>query len=380
MTVPKRKQTKVLKPEWFRDVAKIAMKRGTSIIFTQDRQVFGIAPKSGGSVTIRFRADEDWVNAVLERYPEGAVFPCDDIYGGPNIAKMLRPYANITLPDEGGEAYIHPVTGILHMKGKTVKIHAAGFVGHGANLEPFPSDLEQVDFSKTVPKEIGKLLVECSRRDDNRPNLRRIYGIVLNDKAYLGSADGRSALMHGCEKVPKGFSYDPALVSLYDIVEYGREVNAETNAVTHHYLLSDGTRLSEKNNCDEIPPIAYAISQALGNEKTKMMGSLCLGILIDELSSLGLGSLDQIGGTLAFEGSTVTMLCGNENAAEFTVPLDTVVDDRIMFALLLMARMAKLHADMYVCDKGAPAIVSAGDTHFVAMPVTIPSNKEGAGK
>lgn len=370
---PVRKKQNWLNPMWFKRTAAIAAKRGTAIVVAVDGSVYGMTPKSGGSVAIHYQTDESWVAEVLARFPKGAVFPDACAFGGSTAAKALKPYANIQLPDDGsGAARIDMITGALHVKGKGTTIHSSCW---GANDCPAPKvsdDIPEVSFRESVRETVGKLLVECAKRDDSRPGLKRIYRVDIGGVPHLASTDGRSAIIHRCECAPEGFSFDPSLVGLYDIVGYRRAVIEETGSSVNYYRLEDGTVVVETVPPTEIPKIKEVFEHYNAFSRDTLMETAALTKLVDDVTGLGLGANDSFGGQIVFRSTGVEMLVMGQSVAEFeaTPMIDDGAD--IRFALPVLTRFAKLGGDLCVtrCDKVA-GMMTDGPTSYMAMPLAI---------
>ena len=372
-----RKAETFLNPEWFRNTAKLAMKRGTSIIFSPKRVVYGIVPKSGGSVNVYYKADEEWLDAVLGKFPMGAIFPAGDMYGGSAVAKMLRPYANIRLPDDGsGRAWIDAATFALHVKGAGLQIHSSTFSHCDSPVALPPAKFDSFDMEEHIPQDIGKLLVEFTRRDDNRPYLRRVYGIEKEGAVMLGATSGTSAMTIECPSLPDDFSCDPSLTPLYDITGFCR-TKTESGAATNHYLMKDGTIVSETSPSAETPPIVRVLNAADEGDKRQIIGQLALRTLDEQITELGLGSNDVNGGALSLKNGRVSMTSRGEPVAEFDTDC-RIEGEPILVAYPLLSRIAKLCGDFCVSvgvtKDGSERVMlySKTDTAFaVGMPLAL---------
>lgn len=377
MAIVKKTQN-YLNPEWLARTAKLAMKRGTAIVFAKDGTVFGILPKSGGSVNVIYEADRSWTDAVLAMFPAGAVFPFDNMFGGPATAKALRAYANIRLPEDGtGKAWIDPVTHAVHVKGLGATIHAATVEPNESVPPSMPSEIPALSFGEQVPKEIGKLLVDATRRDDNRPYLKRIYACAGKHGALLGATDGSGAMLHKFDGLPAGFSVDPTLVSIFDIVGYS-QAKTETGSIIHYFRLSDGTVFVEKLAADKPKNIVEIMTEVRKKTMCVLMASAPLRKLEEDIIALGLGANDTWGGVLKFtKAGVVVMSCG-QPVAEFdaAVDLGAVTGEEAWFALPIISRFALLGADMLVAAGELPiAYATTAATAMVAMPMSLPKPK-----
>ena len=371
---PTKKEKECLDPAWLAKTAKLAMKRGTAIIFGKDRSVYGILPKGGGSINVFYETDPQWVDAVLALHPGGAVFPCGDVGGGSATAKALRAYANVRLPEDGGgKAWIDAVTNVVHVKGVGITVHSATLEPDDTPVPASPDDMTAIDIAGQVPKDIGKLLMEFTRRDDNRPNLRRIYHRMSANGEFLGATDSRSAILHTVTDIPHGFSVDPTLVNPFDIVAYSREVT-DTGAEIHRYRLADGTVFVEKLAGIEAKDVCAVVDGVFACACAPLIGVSALLRLNEDIAALGLGAEDKFGGVAAFSRSGVGILSGEQPVAEIETEIRLKDDLVARFALPILARLAKLNADVSV-TVGAGMNVARCETDTtwaIAAPMTPP--------
>ena len=376
---PSKKTQRYLNPEWLARTAKLAMKRGTAIVFAKDGTVFGILPKSGGSVNVIYDADKSWTDAVLGMFPAGAVFPFDNMFGGPAASKALRAYANLRLPEDGtGKAWIDPVTHAVHVKGVGATIHSATVEPNESVPPSMPSDIPSLSFEEQVPKELGKLLIEFTRRDDNRPYLRRIYAYAGKHGTLLGATDSRGAMLHKFDGLPANFSVDPTLVNIFDIAGY-LQAETATGAVIHYFRLSDWTVFVEKMMNEKPKDLVALISSIRSREMVPLMASAPLRKLEEDIVALGLGANDSFGGVLKFSKAGVAVLSNCQPVAEFDAAVKLGIDGELeaMFALPIVSRFAKLGADMLVAaGSGMIAYAATASTAIVAMPMSLPAKQE----
>ena len=373
---PKKADIVYLNPAWLAKTAKLAMKRGTALIFSKDRCVYGILPKSGGSVNVFYETDEAWLDAVLTMFPDGAVFPGANLFGGAETAKALRAYANIRLPEDGGKARIDPLTHALHVKGIGVTIHSATFETSEGTSCGYPSEIPSLSLGEAVPKDIGKLMVEFTRRDDNRPFAKRIC--ALGNGEYLGATDGRGAILHKVEDIPEDFSFDPTLVNMYDIVGY-RRMATETGAVINVYRLIDGSVFVEKVSADSAPLLCKMFETFAAKERHTLLSSAMLRKLEEDIVALGLGNGDSFGGVIVFTADGVTMKVRDQDVAEFdcTVSMPKGVAE-IGFALPLLSRVAKLGGDLTLAlGEKLVGYSETAETRMLVMPLLM-SAAQGA--
>lgn len=368
---PKKAEIMYLNPAWLAKTAKLAMKRGTALVFSKDRCVYGILPKSGGSVNVFYETDDAWLDAVLTMFPDGAVFPGSNLFGGAETAKALRAYANIRLPEDGGKARIDPLTHALHVKGAGATIHSATFEPSTGLSCGFPSEIPSLSLGESVPKDIGKLIVEFTRRDDNRPFTKRVS--AFGNGGYIGATDGRGAILHKAEGIPEDFSFDPTLVNMYDIAGY-RRMNTETGAVINVYRLADGSVFVEKVIADCAPLLCDTVDAFSAKEKHTLLSSAALRKLEEDIVALGLGGGDKFGGIIVFTAGGVTMKANNQNVAEFdcAASMPDGVDE-ISFALPILSRVAKLGGDLTVTLGGKLVGYSeTAETRMLVMPLLVP--------
>lgn len=375
MGKPVKKAKEILNPEWLAKTAQLAMKRGTAIVFSAEGLVYGILPKGGGSVNVHYEADPEWVDAVLKRFPKGAVFPFGNTFGGSSTAKALRAYANIRLPEDGtGTAWIDDITGTVHVKGKGAAIHSATIEESDMPPPYAPGDIPALSFNSEVSKDIGKLIMEFTRRDDNRPFLKRVYGYGhdVDGPLYIGATDARSAILHQVSEVPEGFSFDPTLVNMFDIVGY-RNDTTETGSVMHTFRLADGTTFIEK--LSGITPLKLIDMFSGIEERSRdvLLESTALQKLVEDVSALGLGVNDSFGGVLVFTPAGVEMFSGKESVAEFEAFPRMPDGGEVRFALPLLSRFVKLAGDLEVTTEIATiAYVANGSTKMIAQPMSAP--------
>ena len=381
MATPKRKEQTYLNPKWLKDTAALAMKRGTAIVVSKSRQVYGLVPNTGGSVTVFYKGDDEWVDAILAAFPGGAVFPSEGFFGGSNVTKALKAYANIRLPDEGGRAWIDPVTSAIHVKGLGTTIHSATISSNDSPLTALPCDAEPISF-EGVTQGIVKLMAECVTVEASRPALARIVQFDHKGESHLAATDGKSALFQKCEEIPDGFSADPKTVSLFDIAAYGM-VRDEKNATeTRTYVLRDGTTLLERIGTLTAPNYSAFVTSILAATNYKFLGSLELSTLLDEVKEMGLGSNDGYGGVVRFGSDKTELLSMNVPVAEFdaTADLSELGVDSLSFAAPLLRRIATLGGGIGIVLDGAKKIgvcVNAGTIMF-AMPLAVARAAGGA--
>lgn len=378
---PVRKKQNWLNPMWFKRTAAIAAKRGTAIAVSADGCVYGLMPKSGGSVAVHYQTDDAWTAEILALFPKGAVFPDSCVHGGSTAAKALKPYASIQLPDDGtGAARIDAVTSALHVKGKGATIHSSSWGSNDCPAPKVPDDIPDVSFRDSVRETVAKLLVDCTKREESRPGLKRIYRVDVNGVPHLASTDGRSAIIHRCECAPEGFSFDPSLVGLYDIAGYRRAVIEETGSSVNYYRLDDGTVVVETFGPTERPKIKEVFEYHNKLSRDTLMEAAALQKLVDDVSGLGLGASDSFGGQMVFTPAGVSMLCMGQPVAEFEASPMLEEGAEIRFALPVLERFAKLGGDMCLCKCDCvktpaiitPAIMTDGPTSYMSMPITIP--------
>lgn len=375
-----RKEKKTLNPEWMARTAKLAMKRGTSIVFAANGCVYGILPKSGGSVNVFYDADKEWVDTVLSMFPKGACFPFDNAFGGANAAKALRAYANVRLPEDGtGTAWIDPLTHALHVKGKGTTIHSATFESNEMPSPQAPQGILEFSLGEHVSKDIGKLLIEFTKRDDNRPTLRRVYAFLADDGGWLGSTDSKSAIMHKVPSLPEMFSFDPSLVNMFDITGYVREIN-DAGATFHTFRLSDGTTFVEKISAAERPNLLRVVMHNASRESVTLMAAAPLRKLEEDITALGLGANDSFGGVLTFSSVGVAMMSGGQPVAEFDASVELPPGDEVRFSLPIVSRFAKLGGDFTMTADGevSVGICRTQSTIVVAGQMTIPKPADAA--
>ena len=369
-----KKEQAFLDPKWLCDTAKLAMKRGTSIIFAKNRLVYGIMPKSGGGVNVYYEGNTEWIDAVLGMFPEGAVFPNDNVFGGPATSKALRAYANIALPtgDEPGKAWIDPITFAMHVKGRGTTIHSATIGGNETPVSAPPSKIPNISLSESLTKDIGKLLTDATSRDDNRPFLKRVHRFEHDGDVYLAASNGRFAAMHKCDEVPVGFSFDPTLVSLFDIVGFATSKSDKNSLITvRHYRMIDGTVLSESITDATLPAFSVILGGAVAANKDVVMSGAQTAALVEEIASLGLGSTDKNGGVLIFSSGRTEMMAENQPVAEFDTCSQLGEGSKLYMAFPVIAKLARLGGDFAVCEGGKPCFAQAGSTTLIAMPIQL---------
>jgi len=218
-----------------------------------------------------------------------------------------------------------------------------------------PDEIEELSFRETVVPEIAKLLASCTRKEESRPNLRRVYRVDIDGVPHLGATDARSAMVHKCPNAPEGFSYDPTLIPLHDIVGYKRTVIEETGSTVNYYTLKDGTTVSETLPPAEVPAIVAVLAKFKNLDRNLVLSSAALSKLVEDISLLGLGSGDSHGGVVTLTG-------------EGAIP----IGDLIRFSLPTLVKFAQLGGDFCVYEgENAPAIATCGSTTYMAMPMTI---------
>ena len=375
MAKPTRQAADRLNPKWLCDTAKLAVKRGTSIVVTKTRQVYGLLPKSGGSVCAFYKGDDAWIDAILAAFPEGAVFPGDMMYGGANASKSLKPYANIRLPEDGGgAAWIDPVTGAVHVKGVGATIHSAVMAANDVPALNPPGETEAISLPDGVTPAVIKLLEECTKTDPSRPALGRVFSAVNDDGIpFLLATDGKTAVMRECPGLPEEFSYNPDLVKLGEIVSFGI-VKDEINATAiRTYELDDGVSLVEKVGDFSFPSIFSIVKNAERDSSGQFLGSLALSTLVESVKDMGLGVSDVYGGVVRFCPDGATLLSMSQEIAEFDAVADfgNVEVGAVHFAVPLLAKLAALGGGFSVCKTGGPALARNGGTTVLAMAVRL---------
>ena len=359
-------------PAWMRNTAEIAMKRGTAIIFSKTGLVYGILPNSGGSVNIFYKVDEEWRDAVLAAFPEGAMFPADaTVYGGPNTTKMLRPYASIRLPEKDGKAWIDPVTKVLHVKGVGAVVKSATFEACDIPVMPPPAEIPELVYDEAVTPDIGKLLVDVTRRDDNRPVLKRVTTIEMDNDLWLAATDARTAMAVRCETVPKGFEFDPALVPMFDIVGYRSDTDKVTGAIVRSFSLSNGTVLCERTTKAEVTKIAEVMQRAFDGRSKILLKSVQAQKLSDSVKELGICSQDKLGTLIKLSSRNAEILIGAQVAAEIDVRGEVGPDIVFYFYSPVFEKLARLGGDIWMTAAGGPAVVENGEALMVAMPAKL---------
>lgn len=367
-----KKEQKYLDPAWMRRTAELAMKRGTAIIFSKSGLVYGILPNSGGSVNVFYEADKDWVETVLAAFPEGAMFPADaTIYGGANTTKLLRPYASIRLPEKDGKAWIDPVNYTLHVKGVGAVVKSATFEACDVPVAEPPLKIPDLKYEDCVTAELGKLLTDVTRRDDNRPALKRVSALGLNDEIWIGATDAKTAMAVRCESVPASFGFDPALVPMFDVVGYRSDTDAVTGAVVRSYRLSNGTTVCERVAETETPPLSVMLSRALSAPRTLLLKSAQAQKLVEAITELGICAQDKLGSIVKLSCRNSEVLVGSQVAAEFDVRAEVGPDVVVYFYVPVLAKMVRLGGDIYICDSGSPAVVENGSAVMIAMPAKL---------
>lgn len=372
MKSPTKKEQTYLDPAWMRKTAELAMKRGTAIIFSKTGLVYGILPNSGGSINIFYEVDKDWQDAVLSVFPEGAMFPADaTVYGGPNTAKMLRPYASIRLPEKDGKAWIDPVTKVLHVKGVGAVVKSATFEACDIPVAPPPAEIPELTYDESVTHDLGKLLVDVTRRDDNRPVLKRVATIEMYDCRWLAATDAKTAMAVKCETVPPGFEFDPALVPMFDIVGYRADTDKVTGAVVRAYALSNKTVLCERMTKAEVAKIAEVMVRELDNRGQILLKSAQAQKLMESVKELGICAQDKFGTLLKLSCRNTDVIVGAQVAAELDVRAEVGPDITMYFYSTVLEKLARLGGDIWTTVAGGPAVVENGNAAMVAMPAKL---------
>lgn len=366
-----KKQQTILDPKWLRQTAALAMTRGTAIIFSKTRVVYGIVPKSGGSVNVFYKGDDDWIDAVLSRFPEGAIFPAGATFGGPGTARELRPYASIRLPEDGGKAWIDDVTSVLHVKGVGAVVKSSTFDACDIPVAPPPQKIPDLVYDDCVTPDVGALLVDVTRRDDNRPALKRVMAIEMDGGRRIAATDGKSGMAVRCENVPGDFSFDPALIPLFDIVGYRSDTDAVTGATVRHYRVSDGTTLSERLSILEMPNIGQVMSRTMAASKRTLLTGTAAQKLVESITELGVCAQDKTNSIIKLSARNTEVLIDGQAAAEFEIRSDLGPDDVVYFFLPVLTKMARLGGTVTLCDSGSPAVVENGSAVMVAMPAKL---------
>ena len=367
-----KKEQKYLDPAWMRRTAELATKRGTAIIFSKTGLVYGILPNSGGSVNVFYDADRDWVDTVLAAFPEGARFPADaTVYGGANTTKLLRPYASIRLPEKDGRAWIDPVNFTLHVKGVGAVVKAATFEACDLPVAEPPRQIPELKYDDCVTAELGKLLADVTRRDDNRPALKRVIALELNGETWIGATDARTAMAVRCGSVPAGFGFDPALVPMFDVVGYNCVADEVTGAVVRSYRLSNDTTVCERLAETETPPLAVMLSRSLASQRTLLLKSAQAQKLVEAITEIGICAQDKLGSVVKLSCRNSEVFVGGQVAAEFDVRAEVGPDVAVYFYVPTLAKMARLGGDIWICDSGSPAVVENGSAVMIAMPAKL---------
>lgn len=380
--MPKKKEKVTVNPNWFAATAKLAMKHGTAMIFAKTGEVYGIVPNKGGSVNVFYPADKEWTDHVLSVFPHGAVFPSGCMFGGAGVGKALRAYANLRMPsDRDGTAWIDPVTAALHVKGAGATIHSSAFE---ANDTPAPQDVESTEAfcfeCEATPKDMVKRLVDFTARDDNRPYLKRIFRYENARGVFLGSTDGKSGVLHAVEDVPEGFSVDPTVVQPAEIVGYAHR-RTENGADIHTYRLADGTVVFEKLANVKPKDLAALIGNVGGMDKIPLVSADALGLLSEDIGSLGLGANDSWGGVVRFEEGRAVVLSNGQPVAEFDVATGLTDARTAAYSLQVIRRFASLGADLQVTlAEDNIAYAHAGSVAMVASPICFAAPKSEESK
>lgn len=368
---PVKKSKVTLNPAWFAATAKLAMKRGTAIIFAKTGRVYGIVPNKGGSVNVFYPADKEWTDYVLSVFPQGAVFPSGCMFGGAGVGKALRAYANLRMPaDRDGAAWIDPVTAALHVKGAGATLHSSAFEANDTPAPQDPGDTAEFRFEcEATPKDMVKRLVEFTRRDDNRPYLKRIFRYQNARGSFLGSLDGISAVLHAVSDLPEGFSVDPTVVQPADIVGYLHEVT-DNGADIHTYRLADGTTVVEKLSNVKPKDLAALIGNVGGMDKIPLVSADALALLAEDITSLGLGANDFWGGVVRFESGSAVVLSNGQPVADFDVTTGLPEGRTAAYSLHVIRRFASFGADLQVTVKEDNiAYAHAGSVAMLASPI-----------
>ena len=373
---PKKRDMATVNPSWFVATAKLAMKRGTAIIFAKTGEVYGIVPNKGGSVNVFYPADKEWADYVLSVFPNGAVFPAGCMFGGGGVGKALRAYANLRMPtDRDGAAWIDPVTKALHFKGACATVHSSAFEASDTPAPQSPSAVTEFRFEcEETTKETVKRLVEFTARDENRPYLKRIFAYHNDRGAFLGSTDGKSAVLHEAGYVPEGFSVDPTVVAPSDIVGYNHETT-DSAADIHTYRLTDGTTVVEKLAGVRPRDISALVHNIGANRKIPLIVSSALAILSDDIASLGLGSNDRYGGVVRFEHGRAAVLSNGQPIAEFEIETGLEARRSASYSFPIVRRFAAFGADVLITDD--PSCVAyartagTGGTEMLASPICL---------
>lgn len=371
MKAPIKKEQKYLDPKWLRETAAIAMKRGTALIFSKTGLVYGIVPKSGGSINVFYQPDAEWVAAVLARFPEGAVFPDDTMFGGANATKALRPYASIRVSEKDGKAWIDDVTGVLHVKGVGAVVKSAAFAANENPVTPPPDDIPDIAFDDCVTADIAKLLVDVVGKDEKRPALKRILGFDMNGRRWIGATDAKSAMAVQCEGSPEEFSFDPLLVPISDIVGFRCDVDDVTGFTVRHYRLSDGTTLSERLGVLEVPNLPVLLSRAMAARRRMLLTSASAQKLVEAIDELGICAQDKLGGIVKLSARNTEVLVGGQVVAEFDVRSELGPDDVVYFSMRVLTKLVRLGGDIRLCDSGSPAVAENGSAVMIAMPAKL---------
>ena len=377
---PKKKDKVTVNPAWFAATAKLAMKRGTAIIFAKTGEVYGIVPNKGGSVNVFYPADREWTDYVLSVFPDGAVFPSGCMFGGPGVGKALRAYANLRMPsDRDGTAWIDPVTAALHVKGAGATIHSSVFEAERTSAPQDSTFTEEFRFEcDETPKDMVRRLVEFTARDDNRPYLKRIFSYRNGRGVFLGATDSRSGVLHAVKDLPEGFSVDPAVVAPADIVGYAHKTE-KGGADIHTYRLADGTVVVEKTVNVQPKDLAALIGNIGGMEKIPLVSADALALLAGDITSLGLGANDSWGGVVRFEEGRAVVLSNGQPVAEFDAVTGLTDGRTAAYSLQVLRRFAAFGGDMQLTGGEVGAVYAhVGGAEMVAAPICFaaPKNTE----
>lgn len=371
MKAPTKKEQKYLDPKWLRGTAALAMKRGTALIFSKTRHVYGIVPKSGGSVNVFYRPDDEWVDAVLARWPEGAVFPDDTMFGGPNTSKSLRPYASIRIGENDGKAWIDDVTGVLHVKGVGAVVKSAAFAANDNPVTPPPDEIEDLVFDDCVTADIGKLLVDTVGKDEKRPALKRVFAFDMNGRRWIGATDAKSAMAVHCDGAVEDFSFDPTLVPMSDIVGFRCDVDDVTGFTVRHYRLDDGTTLSERLGVIDVPNLPILLSRSLAARRRMLLPSASASKLVEAIDELGICAQDKNGGVIKLSARNTEVVVGSQVVAEFDVRSELGPDDVAYFSMRVLTKLVRLGGDIGLCDSGSLAVAENGSAVMIATPLKL---------
>ena len=373
MATPTRKAQVFLDPTWLQRTAALAVERGTAIVFSPKHVVYGILPKSSGSVNVYYPADESWMNEILKIYPDGAVFPAEGGFlGGPAAVRALRPYSKIQLGDgdRSDTCWIDPITGTVRVKGKSATIKSAAFDECKSDVYLPPTEIEKFELDENVTEGVADLLNECAGHDESRPQYKRIAVYVGKDgRSFLGATNGRVAVAHWAEGLNEDFSYDPAVVRLLDIVSFENIKLQDGTSVIRNYRLRNGIVVSEKTNLTNGPSMKEIFSNGAKEEKSLLISAFSLSSVLDEIKEIGITLKDKFGGVLDFGPSDTKLIVDEATVAEFTTTAERDAPSA-QFAYPYLALVHKLGGDLTCSADGRRGWCSTGSTSMLIAGIT----------